>query len=62
MTKPAVFTSRDVSKALRGAKAAGVAIEQLEIEIGRDGRIVLRPAPPHEPRDSSNPWDVVLDK
>lgn len=57
--RPASFRQVDVSRALKGAKAAGFAVGR--VEISTDGRIVILPlsATP-EPDDAGNPWDETL--
>lgn len=61
MTKSLAFTQGDVTRALRGARAAGVQIDRVEIEIVRSsGNIVLRPAGAHGGSAEPNEWDSVL--
>ncbi len=60
MTRAAPFKQSSITKAVKGAKAAGFEVGKLE--IGIDGRIVLWPGGPNAEADpSSNPWDKVLD-
>jgi hypothetical protein len=58
--KPLTFRQQDLVRALKGARAAGVEVKQVEID--RAGKIVLVPATAStdllEP--SENPWDEVL--
>ena len=63
MTKRAAFTQSDVRRALRGLKAAGVEVEQMEVEIDlTTGRMLMRPAPARQEIGSDNVWDEVLRK
>lgn len=58
MTKPAAFTQGDISKLLKGAKAAGMKVRRVVID--RSGRIVADFT--GSPDDSAEPneWDVVF--
>lgn len=58
MTKPAVFTQGDISKLLKGAKAAGATVTRVEID--RSGRIVAQFGPASEDVPEPNEWDVVF--
>jgi len=59
---PATFRQRDVSAAIKAAKAAGCTI--VRVEVGKDGRVVLvlathgeKPGLGEKP---ANEWDEVL--
>jgi hypothetical protein len=53
------FRRRDVTAAIKAVEAAGHAVAR--VEIGRDGRIIVFPAPSNEDQPpSSNEWDEVL--
>src|SRR5690242_17424773 len=58
---PLTFRQRDVTAAIKAVEAAGHAIAR--VEIGRDGRIVVFPAPANEDPDPlpTNEWDEVLE-
>jgi hypothetical protein len=59
MSRPAVFTQGDISKLLKGAKAAGV--EVTRVEIDRTGKIVAQfGALPAAGSAPANEWDEVL--
>lgn len=57
MTARAKFTAVDVTRAIKGAKAAGLAIERVEIEPSGKITIITSAAP--EPR-RDNPLDRLL--
>lgn len=59
MSKPAVFTQGDISKLLKGAKAAGMAVKRVAID--RSGRIVADFGEAGEDAAPTNEWDVVFD-
>lgn len=48
---PSTFRQRDLTRALRGAQAAGV--ELARVEIGRDGRIIMDFGKPTEAQDAN---------
>jgi hypothetical protein len=52
---PSTFRQRDVTRAIRGAIAAGVDIAR--IEVAKDGTIVIVTAIDHEPKAGANEWD-----
>jgi hypothetical protein len=53
---PAIFRQQDVTRAFRGAKAAGVRVARVEID--RDGKIVIVTADELEgERREGNEWD-----
>jgi hypothetical protein len=58
MTKAAVFTQGDISKLLKGAKAAGVTVKRVVID--RSGRIVADLAGAEDDAQPVNEWDVVF--
>ena len=59
---PCTFRQQDVTRALRAAKAAGLAVDRVEID--RSGKIVIVAVKAdYAPRgafDKRNPWDEVL--
>lgn len=59
MSKPAVFTQGDISKLLKGAKAAGATVTRVIID--RSGRIVADLGTAAEDAPADNEWDVVFD-
>jgi hypothetical protein len=59
MSKPAAFTQADISKLLKGAKAAGV--EVTSIVVDRSGKIVAQIGKPKDDAPERNEWDVVFD-
>ena len=59
MTKAAVFTQGDISKLLKGAKAAGATVTRVVID--RSGRIVADLGKPTDDAPDQNEWDVVFD-
>jgi hypothetical protein len=57
--RPCIFRQTDLTRALRGARAAGIEIQRFE--INRDGKIVvvagkLRESP-SDGEDEHNEWD-----
>ena len=52
---PLSFRQRDLARALKGTKAAGLEISKVEID--KDGKIVVIIAQSHEPRDAG---EIVL--
>ena len=58
---PPKFSQADVTRAVRGALAAGV--QMTRVEIDKDGRIILMVAKPTEHSDNVgvalNEWDAV---
>lgn len=57
--RPAPFRQADISRALKGAKAAGFAVGR--VEISTDGRIVILPLAATAIEDEpGNAWDEVL--
>lgn len=58
MTRPAVFTQGDISKLLKGARAAGVSVKRVIID--RTGRIVADFGETAEDAPAPNEWDVVF--
>lgn len=56
---PATFKQSDVTRVFKGAAAAGVALDQIEVEI-MPGRIVVRPVMRQATAEKENPWDEVL--
>ena len=58
MSKPAAFTQGDISKLLKGAKAAGMAVKRVVID--RSGRIVADFGGAGEDASPANEWDVVF--
>jgi hypothetical protein len=58
MTRRSVFSLSAITRALKGAQAAGLSVSRYE--IGADGKLVIYTG--DEPPDdiSANPWDEVL--
>jgi hypothetical protein len=56
--RPATFTERDITRAIKGATKAGKDVSAARIE--RDGSIqlVFGPAKPMPPSMEANPWDL----
>ena len=60
MRRPLIFKKTDITRALKGVRAAGMEIRR--IEINKEGVIVMVPCNPEEPADASteaNEWDSV---
>ena len=58
--RPATFRQTDVTRAVKGARAAGVEIAQVEID--KDGRIIVVAAKSTEGSNNGgerNEWDAV---
>jgi hypothetical protein len=58
MTKPAVFTQGDISKLLKGAKAAGMSVKRVIID--RSGQIVADFGETDQSAGQPNEWDEVF--
>lgn len=56
--RPAAFTERDITRAIKGATKAGKDVSGARIE--RDGSIqlIFGPAKPVPPSMEANPWDA----
>lgn len=54
------FTQADITKVLKGAKAAGVAVKR--ITISRSGEIIADFGDASTDAGEPNEWDVVFDK
>lgn len=60
MTAKARFTNQDVTRAIKGALAAGLVVRS--VEIAPDGTIKLDTSPTGaRTLSTANPWDVELD-
>jgi hypothetical protein len=61
--RPCMFRQTDLTRALKGARAAGMGIARVEIE--RDGKIVVVPGEQQkgtsERVTAQNEWDEVFD-
>ena len=58
---PCRFKQRDVARAFKAAKAAGVKVAR--VDLAPDGTISVIPAYPQNPQNpSNNEWDDVLGK
>lgn len=61
--RPCTFRQNDLTRALKGALAAGIEISRFEIE--KDGKIVVVPGKPIEApgneKTERNEWDEVHD-
>lgn len=57
---PLAFRQHDVTRAIKAARAAGIEIGQIEID--KDGKIVIVPkiAATPDRADTDNEWDEVL--
>jgi hypothetical protein len=57
--RPCIFRQTDLTRALKGARAAGIEIERFEID--KDGKIVVvaqkSPESPRDGEDVRNEWD-----
>lgn len=53
----AAFTKADLSRAVKGVKAAGVNVAR--VEIGPDGKIVVVAGAAEKPVGTENEWDNV---
>lgn len=58
MTRPAIFTQGDVTKALKGVKAAGATPQRVEID--RFGKIVVLLGSPAESRIEENDLERII--
>ncbi|WP_197027188.1 hypothetical protein [Methylopila sp. 73B] len=58
--RTATFTQAEVSRILKGAKAAGVPIRGVEVD--RNGKIVVLVGEPQDQATPANPWDEVLQR
>lgn len=58
MTAAARFTQSDITRAIKGARAAGV--HEGRIELDRDGKIVIIFGPDANRPAPANEWDEVL--
>ncbi len=55
---PCNFRQRDLTRAIKGARAAGIDVARIEIE--KDGKIVILPAQlAATPETGGNEWDEV---
>jgi hypothetical protein len=57
---PYTFRQSNLTRALKGTRAAGIDVERIEID--KDGKIVIITGKPDEGGngEASNPWDEVL--
>ena len=56
---PSTFKQQDVTRAIRAAKAAGIEVQRIEIEI-EPGKIVVvagKPTEPNKVEATPNEWD-----
>lgn len=58
MTRPAIFTQGDVTKALKGVKAAGAVPQRVEID--RFGKIVVLLGNPKDDRPEESDLDRII--
>jgi hypothetical protein len=62
MRQQPTFRQSDVTRALKGVRAAGFGVER--VEIAKDGKIVVVPGKPHAGKadvgDDHNDWDDAL--
>jgi hypothetical protein len=59
---PQTFRQRDLSAAIKAAKAAGC--EVARVEVDKSGRIIVvianpKGQPPEEPGEGANEWDAI---
>jgi hypothetical protein len=59
MRRPCLFKERDVTRAAKAIRAAGLDIER--VEITKDGTIVVIPGKPDQPRDGKDEQKNDLD-
>jgi len=52
--RPSLFKQRDITRAIRAARAAGV--DDVRVEIEKNGKLVVIVGHRHRP-DEPNPWD-----
>ena len=61
--RPCIIRQTDLTRALKGARAAGIEIERFEID--KDGKIVVvaekSPESPRDGEDERNEWDDADD-
>lgn len=58
-TRRPTFKQIDITRAIRGARAAGA--ENVRIELSPDGRMIVQTVPTAADSQAfSNPWDEVL--
>lgn len=58
MTRPAVFTQGDISKLLKGAKAAGATVSRIQIDP--TGKIVAEFAQESHNEPQPSEWDARI--
>jgi hypothetical protein len=57
---PTTYKKRDLDVALRSAREAGLTV--VRVEVDRDGRIIITMGSESTISNSTNEWDVVLEK
>jgi hypothetical protein len=64
MRQPSTFRAADITRAVKGMRAAGVEVERAEIDNNTGKIVIVVREPGRASKDSvgvSNPWDEVLD-
>jgi hypothetical protein len=61
---PCTFRQQDVTRAIQGIRAAGVDVQQVQVEIDKAGKIVVKAGPAPQAvqtaaPDTENEWDDV---
>ena len=59
LRRPCLFKSKDISRAFRAARAAGVTAR---VDIAPDGKISIIPVTGQQDPPRTDEWDSVLDK
>jgi hypothetical protein len=54
------YTQADVTRLIKGALAAGVAMERIAVKGTKDGPVIMLGAPPSANSDEPNPWDQAI--
>jgi hypothetical protein len=57
---PTTYKKRDLDVALRSAREAGLTV--VRVEVDRDGRIIITTGSKSTISNSTNEWDVVLER
>ena len=57
---PTTYKKRDLDVALRSAREGGLTV--VRVEVDRDGRIIITTGSKSTISNSTNEWDVVLER